>query len=262
MVGDGVNDAAALARADVGVAMGVYGATVASESADVVLTTDRLEVLATGVRIAQRTRRIAWQSIVAGMGASAVAMPAAAAGYVPPALGAVLQEGFDLAVIANALRALRSREDSPSRPEQVELAGRLLTEHAHLQPLVDKLAALAERLDTMPPEAARQELVQLQQRLNQELLPHERDEEQRMYPLLATRFPGEDPTGPMVQTHGEIFRVVRLLTRLVTDLRAGGPGAADLSELRRALYGLHAILQLHERLEEDLYLEVGGHPAS
>jgi hypothetical protein len=227
-----------------------------------VILADRLDRVGEAIVIAQRARRIAVQSIIAGMGLSILAMVAATFGWLMPVPAAIVQEVIDVAVILNALRALTPGYGQAGRRMAAADGRELHLSHLALIGCLDRLRSIVDALDDASPESGAALIAEANQLVQEQVVAHERDDEGSVYPRLAGILRETHSLSAMSRAHREILHLSRLLARVVEDLPTEKVDRYLLRDAQRIIEAVETLVRMHTAQEEDIYDAVAERTAA
>jgi hypothetical protein len=228
----------------------------------VVILADRLDRVGDAVAIAQRARKIAVQSIVAGMGLSLLAMAAATLGWLAPVPAAIMHEVIDVAVILNALRALTPGYGRGGRQISAEDGRALHRDHLALVRQLDRLRSIVDALDDAAPETGARLIAEANTLVQEQVVVHERHDERQVYPQLAGMLRESHSHSAMSRAHREILHLARLLARIAEALPSEIVDRYLLRDAQRVIEAIETLVRMHTAQEEDIYEAVAARTAA
>jgi Hemerythrin HHE cation binding domain len=203
--------------------------------------------------IAQRARRIAVESIVAGMGLSILAMLAAVFGWLMPVPAAIVQEVIDVAVILNALRALTPAYGHAGKGMTAAAGRELHRDHLALIGNLDRLRSIVDALDDAPQASGAALIAEANKVVQEQVVAHERDDEGSVYPRLARILQESHSLSAMSRAHREILHLARLLARIIEDLPSEKIDRYLIRDAQRIIEAIETLVRKHTAQEEDIY---------
>jgi hypothetical protein len=188
------------------------------------------------------------------MGLSAFAMVAAMFGFIAPVPAALIQELIDVAVILNALRALRPATRHRSRVLPAAISRQLRHDHVKLGHGLDRLRNIADALDDSSSETAVALVDEANTIVQQQVAAHERDDEGKVYPTVARLLTGDRAgLSAMSHAHREILHLARLLGRVADDAHRQTVDRYLLRDTQRAIESIEVLVRMHVAQEEGIY---------
>jgi hypothetical protein len=192
------------------------------------------------------------------MGLSLAAMAAATAGWLAPVPAAIVQEVIDVAVIANALRALTPAHGVGRGSITAELGLALHHDHQALLKNLDRLRTIVDAMDDAAPESAADLIEEAHRLVQGSVVIHERDDESSVYPQLATVLRERHGLSAMSRAHREILHLARLLARIAEDLPQERIDRYLIRDAQRVIEAIETLVRMHTAQEEDIYEAVAG----